>query len=62
MPGAQTMSMGPSPVTWYAIRTFPLRAYFVSGRFNYDPGGRWFEVLRWRRVMVSILPNSNLTT
>src|SRR6266404_4551029 len=31
MPGTKTISMGPSPMVWYAILTSPLTAYRVVG-------------------------------
>lgn len=34
MPRTNTRSMGPSPTTWYAIATSPLRAYDTSGGFT----------------------------
>lgn len=49
VPGAQTMSIGPLPVTWYAMRTVPLLAYFVSGRFKNCQVGvvriQWLDIL-----------------
>src|SRR5512132_2041480 len=42
-PRAKTRSAGPSPKTWCAIQTSPLRAYRVSGAST--PSGRLAQLL-----------------
>src|SRR5512132_2256978 len=38
VPRTNTRSIGPSPTTWYAIATSPLRAYWTSGISGVEDG------------------------